>query len=293
MYIQDKILQAKQTDIVGFLLGQGYKVKRVGSEHQWDSGYSKVSIKGCLWFDHYEGVGGDAIEFVRKYFNKRFFEAVECLTENTIVNTPIYIDKSTKELTLPKLNDNMRRAYIYLAKQRGINKKVLFFFVNKKMIYESAGYYNVVFVGYDKEGKPKHVQSRSVSLYSKFRRNQPGSDPRYSFHWIGSSNKIYFFEAPIDMLSYISMHTENWQQHSYVAACGTSPKPLLQCMQDFPYINEIYICFDNDQAGQKAARKISNELFLKGYQSTILIPKNKDWNEDLLFMRKEGKCQKH
>ena len=95
------------------------------------------------------------------------------------------------------------------------------------------------------------------------------------------------------MLSYISMHTENWQQHSYVAACGTSPKPLLQCMQDFPYINEINICFDNDQAGQKAARKISNELFLKGYQSTILIPKNKDWNEDLLCMRKEGKCQEH
>lgn len=53
MYIQDKILQAKQTDIVGFLLGQGYKVKRVGSGHQWDSGHSKVSIKGCLWFDYF------------------------------------------------------------------------------------------------------------------------------------------------------------------------------------------------------------------------------------------------
>ena len=37
----------------------------------------------------------------------------------------------------------------------------------------------------------------------------------------------------------------------------------------------------------------AREFFLKGYQSTILIPKNKDWNEDLLFMRKEGKCQEH
>ena len=33
------------------------------------------------------------------------------------------------------------------------------------------------------------------------------------------------FEAPIDMLSYISMNPHQWQEHSYVACCGTSPTP--------------------------------------------------------------------
>jgi len=39
--------------------------------------------------------------------------------------------------------------------RRGIAKDVLYAFVHKKMIYESAQYHNVVFVGFDKDGTPR------------------------------------------------------------------------------------------------------------------------------------------
>ena len=51
--------------------------------------------------------------------------------------------------------------------------------------------------------------------------NVEGSDPRYSFHWTGISDRLYVFEGPIDLLSYITLHPEGWRKHNYVACCGT------------------------------------------------------------------------
>ena len=50
-------------------------------------------------------------------------------------------------------------------------------------------------------------------------------------------------------------------------------------------LKEVFLCFDNDEAGQNAAQRISDKLFLKGIKSRILIPNGKDWNEDLLTIR--------
>ena len=38
----------------------------------------------------------------------------------------------------------------------------------------------------------------------------------YSFNHIDTSDTLYVFESSINMLSYISLHQSNWQQHSCV-----------------------------------------------------------------------------
>ena len=43
---------------------------------------------------------------------------------------------------------------------------------------------------------------RSGSEKVTIRGNKPSSTPEYSFHWSGKSDRLYLFEAPIDMLSY-------------------------------------------------------------------------------------------
>ena len=87
------------------------------------------------------------------------------------------------------------------------------------------------------------------------------------------------------MLSFISMHKNHWQEHSYAAACSVSDRVLFQMLADNPNLQEVFICLDNDEAGHKAAKRISDKLFLKGIKSTILAPTGKDWNEDLLTQR--------
>ena len=77
------------------------------------------------------------------------------------------------------------------------------------------------------------------------------------------------------------MHKENWINHSYAASCSVSDRVLFQCLKDNPNIKKVYLCFDNDEPGQIASDKISKKLSEKGIQSEILVPKLKDWNEDL------------
>ena len=276
--------QARQTDLANFLIGQGEKVKKSGSEYEWLDGSQKVTIRGHLWYHQYEQKGGDAIDFVRKFYNKDYAEAVQMLLNNggsQIITSPP-IEKEHKPFKLPPRNDRMSRVFSYLLLTRGIDKDVLYEFVRRKMIYESSDFHNAVFVGYDSSGKPRHAHKRGTVTSNSYKGNVAGSQPEFSFHWHGTSDKLFLFEAPIDMLSYISMHKNNWQKHSYAASCSVSDRVLFQCLKDNPNIKNVFLCFDNDEAGQKANKRIAEKLNSMNIQNEILVPTHKDWNEDIL-----------
>jgi hypothetical protein len=315
--------QARRTDLANFLINQGEKVKKSGSEYEWLDGSQKVTIRGHLWYHQYEQVGGDAVDFVRRFYNKYYAEAVQMLLNggggHIITSQPFL--KQTAEFKLPPRNDRMSRLFSYLLLNRGIDKDVLYEFVRNKMIYESADYHNVVFVGYDTNGKPRHAHKRGTVKSNSYKGNVAGSQPEFSFHWYGTSDRIYLFEAPIDMLSYISMQKAKdlqeilaredelkynktferelaaaacrWKNHSYAASCSVSDRVLFQCLKDNPNIKKVFLCFDNDNAGQTANKRIAEKLNSMNIQNKILVPNRKDWNEDLLFLKERGEemCQ--
>lgn len=276
--------QARRTDLANFLISQGEKVKKSGSEYEWFDGSQKVTIRGNLWYHQYEQKGGDAVDFVRRFYNKDYAEAVQMLLSNyggQIVNLQT-TEREQKSFILPPRNDRMSRVFSYLLLTREIDKDVLFEFVRKKMIYESADFHNAVFVGYDSNGKPRHAHKRGTVTSNPYKGNVAGSQLEYSFHFNGTSDKIFLFEAPIDMLSYISMHKENWKEHSYAASCSISDRVLFQCLKDNLNIKNVFLCFDNDEAGQTANKRIAEKLNSMNIKSKILIPIHKDWNEDIL-----------
>lgn len=283
-FTEEQKTQARQTNLYDLLHRQGEKLKKSGSEYEWRDGSQKVTIRGNLWFHQYERVGGDAVDFVRKFYNKSYPDAVEFLlggSLGTLSQSPPVV-KQTKPFELPKRNENMRRVYAYLLSKRGIDHEVLNAFVHRKMIYESAPYHNAVFVGFDRNGVPVHAHKRGTGSESTFKGNEDSSDPKYSFHWLGKSNKVYLFEAPIDMLSFISMNKDGWRDHSYAAACGVSDQVLWQLLSDQPQIDTVFLCMDNDDGGRKAVQRIMPKLQEKGIHTEILVPTHKDWNEDLL-----------
>lgn len=276
--------QARRTDLANFLISHGEKVRKSGSEYEWLDGSQKVTIRGHLWYHQYEQKGGDAVDFVRRFYNKDYAEAVKMLLNNCgsqIITSPP-IEKEHKPFKLPPRNDRMSRVFSYLLLTREIDKDVLFEFVKNKMIYESAYYHNVVFVGYDLNGIPRHAHKRGTVTNNPYKGNVAGSQPEYSFHFNGTSEKLFLFEAPIDMLSYISMRKENWKSHSYAASCSVSDRVLFQCLKDNPNIKNVFLCFDNDEAGQTANKRIADKLNKLNIQNEILIPTHKDWNEDIL-----------
>lgn len=292
-YTQEQKDKARTTNLVDLLQRQGEHLKRSGAEYQWRDGSNKVTIRGNLWYHQYEEVGGDAIDFVRKFYNKDYPKAMEYLLNGyggTLSVAPP-VKHEPKEFEMPLRNDNMRRVYAYLLQQRGLSRDVVNAFAHKQMIYESLPHHNAVFVGYDTEGVPRHAHKRGTGSQSTYKGNAEGCTPEYSFHWNGTSNKIFLFEAPIDMLSYISMNPYQWQTNTYAASCSVADRVLFQCLKDNPNIKEVYICLDNDTAGQTAAKRISDKLFVQGYKTEILTPTHKDWNEDLIILQKEGEHQ--
>lgn len=289
-FTKDQREQARMTDIADLLRRQGETLKRSGKEYEWRNGSEKVTIRGNLFYHQYEGEGGDAIDFVRRFYNLDYPEAMEYLlggTNGTLKTAQPVSQKPPEPFVLPKRNDNMRRVFAYLLSKRGIDRDVLYTFVRENMIYESAEYHNVVFVGYDKDGKAVHANMRGTGGESTFKGNAPNGIPEYSFHRTGTDDTLYLFEAPIDMLSYISLHKDGWKQHSYAAGCGVSDRVLFQMLIDNPNLEKIYLCLDSDDAGQKAAKRISDRMRFSGLKTEILIPIHKDWNEDLLLKESE------
>ncbi len=142
---------ARQTDLVALLQSQGEHLKRSGKEYVWRDGSEKVTVRGNLWFHQYERIGGDAVDFVRRFYNMDFPQAVNFLLGNNggiIQRAEPVKQEPKKPFELPPQNENMRRVYAYLLNRRGIDREVLSAFVHKGMIYESADYHNAVFVGY-------------------------------------------------------------------------------------------------------------------------------------------------
>ena len=292
-YTQEQKDRARTTDLVDLLQRQGEHLKRSGAEYQWRDGSNKVTIRGNLWYHQYDQVGGDAIDFVRRFYNKDYPEAMEYLLNGYggTLTAALPVKKEVKEFEMPQRNENMRRVYAYLLHQRGLNRDVVYAFAHKNMIYESLPHHNAVFVGYDTDGVPRHAHKRGTGSQSTYKGNAEGCIPEYSFHWNGTSDKIFLFEAPIDMLSYISLNPYQWQKNTYAASCSVADRVLFQCLKDNPHIKEVYLCLDNDEAGQTASKRISDKLFIQGYKTEILTPIHKDWNEDLIISQKEGELQ--
>ncbi len=283
--------QAHQIDLAAFLQSRGEPIKRSGREYVWLDGSQKVTIRGNLWFHQYERIGGDAVSFVRRFYDMSYPEAVSFLLNqiggHIVTAAPKTFQSTKKTFALPEKNDNMRRVYAYLLLHRRLDRDVIDTFTRYGMLYESAGYHNAVFVGYDRDDIPRHCHMRGTGLESTFKCNVDSCDPRYSFHWHGTSERLYLFEAPIDMMSFISMNKVEWKQHSYAAACCVSDQVLVQMLKDNPNIKSVSLCLDNDEAGQSANKRIANKLNADGIPYEVLVPNRKDWNEDLLCQKAE------
>ena len=290
---------AGRTDLVALLRSRGQTLKKLGSEWEWKFLDERVTIRGHLWFDQYTQKGGDAVDFFRYFYGESEEQAVAMLLNCSVQDleklparspprAAPFKEREEKMLEVPPAYGNMRRAFAYLCQTRGIAPEVVSAFARKGLIYESADHHNAVFVGRDEQGEVRHLHARGTLTSSHFRQTLPGSQGEFSFHWPGTSGKLYTFEAPVDMLSYISLHPEGWQKHSYVALCGVSAAPIHRLLETQPQLEEIALCLDNDEAGQAAARRIASEL-LNEWNVTVSaeFPTLKDWNDELLANHQE------
>ena len=289
---EQKVL-ANSVNLEEFLRMRGEKLERVGREHKliyYDSSgkHDSITLRGSTWFDHKNQVGGGAIKFMQEFYDMDFQTAVQELLGQRVTplshSPPKAIAKEEKkEFRLPQANTNMHRVYAYLIKQRFIAPEVITHFAKQHTLYEDKEHHNAVFVGIDENGVPRQASKRSTNSYgNSFRITCQGSDTRYSFAHFGESKRLYVFEAPIDMMSFLTLYPKEWQKHSYIDMNGVYENAVLTALKNHSNLSEVILCVDNDEGGIEAVDRLKDILTENGYTDVKrLAPKFKDWNEVL------------
>ncbi len=297
-YTQEQIDRANQINLVDWLRGQGESLEKSGKDFRWKR-HDSVTIRGNRWFRHSQQTGGYPVDFVKEFFGCTFPEAVELLIgekpesdspqleyQTTVKSTTenpestVVLKKTTcdeqEEFHLPPANetsDNLRR---YLTEVRCIAPEIVESFLSSGSIYEDAKHHNVIFVGKDENGVTCYGHAKGTT--GNFRQDLKDSDKRFGFRYEGTDKTVFVFEAPVDMLSFISLHPKDWEQHSYLSLGGVSDKALVEYLNRRKDIEQIFLCLDNDVAGITATKKIASTIGQQ-YQIYSFRPVKKDWNE--------------
>lgn len=280
---QNEIDAANHIDLPEFLRSRGETLIHSGFEWRWKR-HDSVTMRGNMWFQHSRNQGGYPIDFIRTFFNLNFKDSVHLLLGSKVSYTLPQADtiRKPKPFALPARNANMDKVFGYLVNTRRISSDVIVNFSHNGTLYEELGTHDAVFVGVDENGNARHAH-RHGTFYSREKNKMTvvGSDSQYSFHFEGTNELLFVFEAPIDMLSYIDLHRGGWQNFSYLALNGVSPRPLQHFIQQRCDIHTVVLCLDNDTAGQAASNRIAQLLKEDGIYVRRDISQAKDWNEDL------------
>ena len=288
-YTREQIQRADDTDLYVFLSGRGEQFKRCGKEYRWLR-HDSVMINKNEWYRFSQNKGGHAIDFMKEFYGLSFAEAVkELLGEEGDSNNRTAKEDAGRQkvcpiplpgLELPERNENCEIARKYLIEQRKLSKQLVDQMIEKGDIYESKNYRNVVFVGRDKEQNPRYAAMRRTDE-NRYRGEARGSEKAYGFGHIGTDEKLFVFESPIDLLSYITAVPEEWEKHSYISLGGLSEKAMKRMYTEYPHIHSIYLCLDNDEPGNERCRQFVS-LIPEKLSVYRLEPVKKDWNECLV-----------
>ena len=277
-YTQEQIDRANRADIADFLRTQGETLERAGNEYRWKR-HDSLTVRENKWYRHSQSKGGGPIDFVMEFYGRSFTEAVQLLTGELGEGKPEQTaPPPLSDFRLPPRSPDPGQVKRYLTEARRIDEDVTGFFLSTGDIYEEAAHHNAVFVGRDESGIPRYAHQRGTA--GNFRLDVKGSDKAFNFCYRGEGERLFVFEAPIDLLSFLCLFKKDWQKQSYLALGGVGEKALLRFLSDRPNIKTVYLCLDSDQAGSDACSRLA-ELVPEGLTVHRLVPLYKDWNEVL------------
>lgn len=302
-YTKEEIEQAKSSNLIEVMQKLGLQLKKSGGDEYCLVDHDSLKISHNAWCWHSrDRIGGNVVDFLMKYpdFNYSFTAAVGTILElnginNLYVSEPLSeyrVDSSKQKnvMILPAANQTNNRVIAYLNKTRGIDYQLIRQMIKENKLFEDSINHNVIFIGYDKHGVARYGFKRgTVTGSSRYAGDLEGSDKSYGFKIEGTTDSVCVFEAPIDALSYITIHKlQKMMCKDNLLSLGCSSEGALErYLSENPNIKKIKICTDNDKAGIACGNRIEKNYGDK-YCVQFLFPMLKDYNEDLIQLLKKN-----
>ena len=303
-FSEDEIKKANEVSILSLVKNLGLKTEKKKNAY-------KAPGYGGLYIDEYRNqwncfaaqlsgetiYGGGPIQLVQFILGYDFVQAMKYLLNDDHMDTIHERQPNTvkvkKEFKLPAAAQDYRHVYAYLIKTRGINHRIVDYFVKTKKLYENT-HYSCVFVGYDQFGVARHCTIRGTVSNNPFKGEVESSDKRFTFCMEGTTDTLHIYEAPIDLMSYLTLcikwdRRELWKDH-HLARCCLANVPIETYLKRFPQIRKLIFHLDNDKWGKAATERFAKEYQLQGFETWAEHPDTqyKDFNEQLVIEKNLG-----
>lgn len=275
MYTEEQLAVARTTDAYDFLLSRhAGQVKKEGAYLRIPHHGGVLVHKGYYgYYDSTNNKHGNSVDLLMTYFGYGLKEAVEVLAGAS--ETPVKSSDKPEPIKhyagMPKpIEGSYRRVFAYLIKNRGLPKNIVSDLVHRRILYEDEKH-NAVFISGDR----KIAEVRGTSSYTDFkstRRTEPNG-----FWWYqpteNEAETVYICESAIDA---VSLYLLIQDKHGvYVSMAGIGNRQVIDRIRKK---KPVFICTDNDKKGQVVRDEYSD--------LPNLIPRLKDWNEELKAVRR-------
>jgi len=292
---KDQIERARQIDLVTYLkIFEPDNIVKISEGTYCTKEHDSLKISNGMWhwFSHHIG-GKGALDYLLKVKAFSFVQAVQLLSACPVAESFREENDRKDEFELPELKEDIKEVKSYLMK-RGIDKDLIEFCHNKRLLFEDAEHHNCLFLGLDDTGVPRYGTLRSTR--TDFKRELYGSDKRYSFRLtLNNVKTVHVFESPIDLLSFVTLEIRkrrDWKCDDYLSLGGVYrsenkedvPLALHKYLEDNPEAKTICLHLDNDEIGRAASRQIIEALSDEYEVLDMPPPYGKDFNE---YLQKE------
>lgn len=272
-------------------LGLSYQKHGYGGNYKVNN-FGGLVIKDSFFYQHSTGEKGGVVKFIMLTQGCSYQAATDLL--KSLFHEDLTVLESSLQKFPGNNQEHSKKAFIesnwctddrvtqYLL-SRGIEKNIIHQEIASNRIKGVLvkDHLNVAFLCRDLSETADSVKGAIIrGITSTFKGLLKDSDGSFGYVIPSSTQQtrtVYLFEAPIDLLSFLTLHPQDLSS-TYVAMGGVKMSVVSKIV-DFYKPSILICCTDNDKAGHDFYHQL-----LEVYPTMRirrLIPKLKDWNEDL------------
>lgn len=198
------------------------------------------------------------------------------------------------EFRLPLRYKNNKRLIFYMIDCRKINKSIIYYMLDNNLMYQSWDCKGI-FVSYEND-VPVFACVRDTNWNERITYGVKGSKVEHGWYIDNKSTSLVVTEAVVDAMAYMSIldiEGSDYKRHNYLALTGCSK---LMCIEHHlnqdKNINEIFLAFDADKAGDDArvkAKELLKKIGFTGKVHDVRAKHGKDINDELKYIKTERK----
>ncbi|PFX55026.1 DUF3991 and toprim domain-containing protein [Bacillus pseudomycoides] len=292
---EEEVMKAKDVDLLSYLEAKGEKFQKEGNYYRHTEHDSLIIRDNMFAWNSRGEKGYGAISFAKMYYGMSFQEAVR---DVNLGDYPTFTSSKEEE---PKQDEPFRypghlevqdkqAIKQYLTQERKIDSRLVNWLIGQDLVAQDKKK-NVVFkwreqggtgdiVGAERQGTVKMENKRG-----SFKQILPNGKPHTGFMVdVGKPTSIYYFESPIDLLSYWTLQQNRLQNARLVSMNGLKMKTVLRTFKEAKdeglLVNRIVLAVDNDKAGKEFTEKMGALTITPRVQMHI-PSQEKDWNDVL------------